>query len=67
MIAEFANGYRLEAAHFPGRKKPLLVLTHDGEYIGHAVFSDEKCCHEFKKFMAETWDRRAESSMRSSE
>ena len=36
------GGARLELAHYPGRKKPLIVLREpNGSYVGHAVFKDE--------------------------
>ena len=42
------DGTRIELAHFPGRKKPVIVLQGpDGSYVGHAVFKDEESMHAF--------------------
>ena len=50
MIYEFRNGIVLRLEHLPGRKKPVLVLTVDNEYKGHAVFSDEESMKEIDDF-----------------
>ena len=54
MLLEFWNGYSLAFEHFPGRKKPVAVLSRDGEYMGHAVFKDEESLDEFKRFAVKT-------------
>ena len=42
------DGTRIELAHFPGRKKPVIVLQEpDGSYAGHAVFKDEESMQAF--------------------
>lgn len=42
------GGTRLELTHYPGRKKPLIVLREtDGSYVGHAVFKDEESMAAF--------------------
>ena len=60
MIAEFANGYALSAEYFPDRKKPVLLITFHGQYVGHAVFKDEESKEAFDAFMVETWGERRE-------
>ena len=57
-MAEFANGYVLETMHLPDRKKPILRLSRDGEYRGHAVFKDDDSCVEFMAFMETIWGKR---------
>lgn len=55
MEIEFANGYRLTVEHFPGRKKPIVVLSKDGEYLGHAVLKDEDSREAFITFFKWLW------------
>lgn len=43
----FHDGARLELSHFPGRKKPIMVLTGSDGYEGHAVFRDEESMQAF--------------------
>ena len=58
MRAEFPNGYVLEATRLPDRKKPLLLIQLDGEYMGHAMFKDDKSKEAFDRFMLDTWGER---------
>lgn len=43
----FQDGARLELSRFPGRKKPVMVLTGPDGYEGHAVFRDEESMQAF--------------------
>ena len=58
MRAEFPSGYALETMRLPDRKKPLLLIQLDGEYMGHAVFKDEESKEAFDRFMLDTWGER---------
>lgn len=55
MEAEFPNGYKLTIEHYPDRKKPIIVLHKDGEYLGHAVFKDEESRESFIAFFKWLW------------
>lgn len=55
MEAEWENGYRLTIEHYPGRKKPVMVLSKDGEYLTHAVLKDEDSYDMFIEFFKWLW------------
>lgn len=55
METEWASGYKLTIEHYPGRKKPVMVLGKDGEYLGHAVFKDEDSREAFIEFFKWLW------------
>ena len=45
----FPDGTRLELAHYPDRKKPVIALASADGYLGHAVFKDEESMEAFIK------------------
>ena len=55
MEAEFGNGYRLELAHYPDRKKPVMVLSDGDGYVAHAVFKDDSSMESFAEFFKSLW------------
>ena len=55
MEIAWSNGYKLSIEHFPGRKKPVMVLSKDGGYLAHAVLKDEESFGEFVLFFKLLW------------
>lgn len=50
MIYTFPDGHRLSLEHYPGRRKPVIVLSDRNGYLGHAVFKDDESKEAFDAF-----------------